>query len=255
MIKKIYFNLTKIGSIKKNFFYMYKNKKIIAIIPARSGSKGLKNKNIKLFNNKPLIQWTIEAAKNSKYIDKLIISTDSYHYGKLAIKMGAEFPFLRPKNISGDNSPSYKLIVHALKFYLNKNDFYDYIVLLEPTSPLRKKKDIDNCIKLLVDSPKAKSLVTIGKITREHPRLIQKILKNGFLSPYILNKKEILQRQELELVFFPYGVVYISEVKEFLKTKKIYGNQTISYLLSPFQHFEIDTIEDFLISEKIQKEL
>ena len=230
---------------------MYKDKKIIAVIPARSGSKGLKNKNIKLFNNKPLIQWTIDSAKNSKYIDKLIVSTDSNYYGKLALEMGAEFPFLRPKNLSNDKSPSYEFMFHALKFFQKKNDFYDYFVLLEPTSPIRKKKDIDSCIKLLIDSPKAKSLVTVGIVTKEHPYLMLK-KKNGTLEKFI-SYKNVTRRQDLNEALFPYGVAYVSEVKEFLKTKKIYGNKTIPFYLNRNQHYEIDCLEDFIVAEAIHK--
>ena len=127
---------------------MKNNKKIIAIIPARSGSKGLLNKNIKLFNKKPLIYWTIKSALQSKYIDKCFVSTDSKKISNLSKKFGADSSFLRPKNISGHQSDISSTIIHTLKKF---NNDYDIIILLQPTSPLRDVKDINQSLELFIN--------------------------------------------------------------------------------------------------------
>ena len=123
--------------------------KNLAIIPARGGSKGLKNKNILKFDNKPLLAWSILAAKKSKLFSKIIVSTDSKKIAVIAKKYGAEVPFLRPKKLSSDRSKSVDLVIHALDFYKKKNLFFKNIFLLEPTSPLRDEKDIIRSFKYI----------------------------------------------------------------------------------------------------------
>ena len=118
-------------------------KKILVLIPARGGSKGIPNKNIKLFNGKPLIEWSIKSALESKLVNKIIVSSDSLKILKISKKIGADV-ILRPKNISGDKATTESAILHCIKYFKNK---FETIVLLSPTSPLRKKKDIDNAIK------------------------------------------------------------------------------------------------------------
>jgi len=122
---------------------MIDSQKILALIPARGGSKGLPRKNILPLSGKPLIAWTVEAAKNSKYIDNCIVSTDDIEIAECAEKYGAEIPFLRPPNLATDFTSSNDVILHAIE---NIHDNYDLLVLLQPTSPLRTEYDIDNGI-------------------------------------------------------------------------------------------------------------
>ena len=147
---------------------MIKDHKIISIITARGGSKGLPKKNIKKLQGKPLIAWTIEAAKKSKYLDKIIVTTDSKEISEVAKEFGAEVPFIRPSHLATDNSSSFDTIKHALNFQEFKND-YDIVVILEPTSPLRETKDIDNSLEQLIDSPTAKSIVGVCKTEVQNP--------------------------------------------------------------------------------------
>ena len=121
-------------------------KKVLALIPARGCSKGIPNKNVKLFNGKPLIEWTIKLALNSKLIDKVVVSSDSKKIIDISRKLGSD-TILRPKNISGDNSTTESAINHCINYY--KNDF-EVIILLQPTSPLRKKDDLDNALKFFI---------------------------------------------------------------------------------------------------------
>ena len=164
---------------------MLKNKKILAIIPARGGSKGLPGKNIKKLAGKPLIAWTIDQAKKSKYIDKLIVSTDSKEIAEISKKYGAEIPFLRSKKLAQDNSSIYDVIFDAINWFKKNNIDFDLIILLEPTSPLRENNDIDNAVELFINNwDKANSLVSVSEIHLENPFITLKI-KGKFIKPLL----------------------------------------------------------------------
>ena len=194
---------------------MKNNQKFLAIIPARSGSKELKNKNILNLSRKPLLSYPIKSAINSKYVDKVILTTDSKRYAKIGKKFGAEIPFLRPKIISKDKSPSSSFILHALKYFFKKGIKFDYIILLEPTSPLTQTSDIDKAVNKIMSS-KSTSLVSVAK---------SKINKNDLLTikknTIKLTKKKINfhSRRQKNINYFMDGSIYISKVKNYVKTK------------------------------------
>ena len=225
-------------------------KTILGIIPARSGSKGLKNKNIKMFAGKPLIYWTIKEAKKAKNITKLIVSTDSNKIASLAKKYKAEIPFLRPESISKDQSSSFKLMKHAIDYYKKNKITFDYLVLLEPTSPLRTSKDIDYCIDYMKKN-KIKSLVSVCEVKSQHPENLLKLGKNKKL---ILKKNRFIpRRQMLENFFYPDGSIYISEVNLLMKSKTFYNQETHAIIFPDWKAFEIDDINDFIFVENLFK--
>jgi CMP-N,N'-diacetyllegionaminic acid synthase len=227
---------------------VYKGKKILGIIPARGGSKGIPGKNIKNLNGQPLISYTINAARKAKYLSRTIVSTDSREISSIAKEYGAEVPFLRPGNISEDNSPSSATVIHALDYYRELGTNYDYIALLEPTSPLRKNDDIDNAIVRLINNSSADSLVSVGEVHMEHPMIIKKIV-SGFVSSYIDNLKMIHQRQQADVAYFPYGVIYLAKVNVFRDEKSFYLKKTIPFLIERWQNYEIDDLVDFEIAQ------
>ena len=232
---------------------MYKDKTFLAIIPARGGSKGLPRKNIKPLLGKPLVAWTIEQAFKSKYLDEIIVNTDDEEIAEISKKYGAKIPFIRPKELALDNTPTFDVIEHTIKFYKeNLKKEFDYVVLLEPTSPLRKDNDIDNAIKKLIDNDKYDSLVSLGKVYLEHPSIVKQI-KGDYIVPYIDENKNIKRRQDLEDVYFPYGVIYISKVDELLHYKTFYQPKTGYYLIERWQCYEVDDIYDFICIEAILK--
>ena len=227
-----------------------KNNKVIAIIPARGGSKGLPGKNIKLLLRKPLIAWTIEQAKKSKYIDKLIVSTDYPEIADIAKKYGAEVPFLRPKKFAQDSSPSWELVIHAIEWFEKKNEFFDIIVLLEPTSPLRRENDIDKAIEIFMKGlDKTDALISVGEIHLEIPQIAKKIEK-GYIKPFMRTEK-VYQRQQVSKSYFPYGVIYLSKVGTYKKFKTFYQARIIPYPIERWQNYEIDDIYDFICVEAI----
>ena len=232
---------------------MINDKKIIGIVPARIGSKGLKFKNLKKLNSKPLIYWPIKTLKKSKYLDKIIINTDSAKIRNLGIKMGAEAPFLRPKYLASDTSKIAETIVHTIKYFEKKKIFYDYILLLEPTSPLTTTEDIDNGIKLLENSNKTTdAIVVVAENVSAHPKFSVKLDKNQFIKSY--NKKFYsINRQELDKAYFYSGNFYLSKVNSFIKLKTFYHKKTKAIISTKAKSFEIDDELDFFIVEKIMK--
>jgi CMP-N-acetylneuraminic acid synthetase len=232
---------------------MYNGKKIIAIIPARGGSKGLPYKNIKNMNGKPLIAWTIESALSSKLLDRIFVSTDDKEIRDVSVKIGLDIPFMRPSKFAQDSSPTWELVIHALDKFKKLGEDFDYIALLEPTSPLRKKNDIDNAIKILLDNFKDDTLVSVGEIHTEHPKIVKKLDSKGYVKQYINSKNQFYQRQQFDKAYFPYGVIYLSKVDTFYVQKKFYTDKTIPYEIERWQNYEIDDFLDFKIIEEIIK--
>lgn len=221
---------------------------ILGIIPARGGSKGLKNKNILDFNNKPLISWSILSAKKSGIFKRLIVSTDSKKIAKISKKYGAEVPFLRPNNISGDNAKSSDLVIHAINFYKNKKIIFDYVFLIEPTSPLREVKDFKSCFNLIKRN-KVKSLVTVSKVKSQHPSFLYKVYKKNKIKPYLDLKEKEIRRQDIKSLYFLDGTLYCSEVETFLKNKTFYHKNTSAIIVPDWKSIEIDNYYDFRIAE------
>ena len=178
----------------------YKN--YLLIIPARAGSKTLKNKNLINFCGKPLIYWSIKIALRAKIFDEVMVSTDSNKIKNYALKFGAKTPFLRPKNISLDTTPMYKVIEHAIKFYKKKNIIFKNIVLLEPTSPIRELKDIRKAInKFNKNTSRINSLISVGEVN-EHPS-ISFVIKKNRLRNFIKKEKKNLQKTKFRKSIFP----------------------------------------------------
>jgi CMP-N-acetylneuraminic acid synthetase len=230
---------------------MYKDKKILAVITARGGSKGLPGKNIKPMLGKPLIAWTIGQGLNSKYIDKLIVSTDDKEIADVAKKYGAEVPFMRPDYLASDTASSMDVIIHAIDFFEKKDEFFDIVVILEPTSPLRNKNDLDNALKLFVENfEEADSLISLGEIHLESPFFAKILSKNGFIES-LMNIAKVGRRQDLQKTYFPYGVIYATKVNLFKNDKLFYREKTLPYYIQRWQNYEIDDIFDFVCIENI----
>ncbi len=232
---------------------MYKNRTFLAVIPARGGSKGLPKKNIKNLCGKPLIAWSIEAGLNSKYIDEVMVTTDDKEIADISRQYGANVPFLRPKELASDTSPTFDAIKHTIDFYKEKlNIEFDYIVLLEPTSPLREKEDIDNMIKKLVQfEDETDSIISIGEV-HEHPSIMKRVDKNQIKS-FCKELEVKTRRQDNDKAYFPYGVAYIVKTKNLLSEKTFYTLRNTFYEIKRYQCYEIDDIYDFLAIENIMK--
>lgn len=230
---------------------MIKGKKILAVVPARSGSKGLPGKNIRMLHGRPLLAWSIEQGLRSRYIDELLVSTDSEKIAEIARKYGASTPFLRPSDLAADDSPISDTIIHTLDRYNDMGKGYDYVALLEPTSPLRKADDLDNAIALFAENTWAETLVSVGEVHMEHPLIVKKLDSQGLVIPYMETSAKIFQRQQADKAYFPYGVIYIGKISIYTEKKTFYTQQTIPYFIERWQGYEIDDEIDFSIVEMI----
>jgi len=231
---------------------MYKGKKILAIIPARGGSKGLPGKNIKELCGKPLIAWSIEHAQKSKYVDELFISTDSKEIADVAEHFGAPCPELRPAELARDTAPSSEFIVYTLEKMKKEGKSFDYFILLEPTSPLRDVEDVDKSIEMLVDNPVAESVMGVVRAEDSNPAFMVKIGEGGLMIPF-MGKAETLRRQDIPDAYYFEGTVYLSKCDAYMEKKAFYHDKTLPYVVPKWKSFEIDDIIDFTIIEAIMK--
>lgn len=215
---------------------------VLAIIPARGGSKGIPRKNIVNFRGKPLIQWTIDAALKSKFITNVIVSSDDGEILSIAGKNSEVILLKRPKYLAQDTTRTEPVLTHAINSVgVNK---YDYIVLLQPTSPLRTFEEIDKAFDKLYKQ-NADSLISVCKIDH-HPYKTFKINKKGVLEGIINNEYPFTPRQELPETFRANGAIYIIKTSKFLEKELLLTKNTISFLMSEHKSLDIDTEEDLL---------
>jgi len=223
---------------------------ILTIIPARAGSKGIKNKNIKIINGKPLIYWTIREAKKAK-LKKIIVSTDSKKIANISKKYGAEVPFLRPKKISQDSTKMIDVLKHALNFFSKSKFFFKYIMILQPTSPLRSHYDINKSIELFNKFKKATSLVSLVSVEDNHPSRMY-YLKKFYLNKNPLSEKKTgTIRQNLKKMYLRNGAIYIVDVKNL--SRSLLGKKPIGYIMPDERSVNIDRYFDFKIAEYLLK--
>ncbi len=226
--------------------------KILALIPARGGSKGVPGKNIKLLQNKPLLQYSITAANNARSIARTIVTTDDPNIQKLSNSIGAETPFLRPIELAEDTTPTLPVIQHALQWLAeNEGEQYDAVCLLQPTNPFRPLGFIDRAIEKFVQSG-ADSLVSVLPVPTEfNPHWIFEPNEQGLLQIATGEQKIIPRRQELPAAFFRDGSVYLTRTQVILQGNSLYGN-SIAYLESdPAYYCNIDTMEDWNQAEEM----
>jgi N-acylneuraminate cytidylyltransferase/CMP-N,N'-diacetyllegionaminic acid synthase len=235
---------------------MYKNNRILALITARGGSKGLPGKNILTLKGKPLIAWSIIAAQRSRFVDMVVVSTEDRKIASIAAKYKAEIPFLRPAKLSTDAAKSIDVVLHALNYLKLSGDEYDYVVLLEPTSPLREASDIDNAVEILLNNKVgAVSIVGVSKVESAHPIFDVKINKKGLLVPYRGSFKKGIRRQDISELYYFEGTLYISKISELIKRRKICHDKTLPYIVPRWKALEIDEMLDMVCAEAILNNL
>lgn len=229
---------------------MIDGKKIIAIVPARQGSKGLAKKNIIDFLGKPLLVWSIEAALQSKYVDRIIVSTDSTEIAGIGEKFGADIPFIRPSYLSEDNSTSVDVICYAVEFMSEKlGENFDFVILLEPTSPLRTSEDVDLALEKLIGSPDARSLVSVGESESQHNKLQFNITESEFISVEPASKKFVhMRRQDLARSYFLDGSIYLSYIHTLFEFASFVHGKTLTLSLPKWKNIEIDDEYDYIMA-------
>jgi CMP-N,N'-diacetyllegionaminic acid synthase len=223
--------------------------KILAIVPARSGSKRLPGKNVKILGDKPLIAWTIECAKKIPDICDVIVSTDSIEIADIAKKYGATAPFIRPMELSTDTATSVDVVLHALGEYERKEGFVDGVMLLQPTSPFRSIDLINRGIKKYQENNKG-TIVGVSPV-RDHPEWVMK-KKGDLLVPYIAKGQSSSRSQDLAEAFVVNGCFYLIEPDLLKKTKKIVGEEIFPLIISSMEEsLDIDDQWDWKIAQMI----
>lgn len=225
---------------------MYKDKKILALIPARGGSKGIPNKNITDLAGKPLIAYSIDACKGSRFIDDIVVSTDSEKIATIARTLGADVPFMRPEELAMDTSKTLDAVLHAVSELKKQGREYDSIVLIQPTQPLRTSEDIDGAIETYYINNE-QDVVSVCEVS-EHP-LLMRTLKEGVLVP-LLDKSSTCRRQDMDKYYKVNGCVYVNSVNN-LNENTSFNDNLIPYVMDRSHSVDIDEPADLKYAEVV----
>ena len=223
---------------------MIGEKRVLAIIPARGGSKGVPRKNIRDVAGKPLIAWTIDAAKKSRYVDRVVVSTDDPEIAEVATRYGGEVPFLRPAELARDDTPGIAPVLHAVEAV---TPAYEIVVLLQPTSPLRSAADIDSAIRTMVDGG-AQACVSVVEPDKS-PYWMYSRDCAGRMKPLL--EGEYACRQEIPAVYALNGAVYVAERRWLVEKRGFMGEETLAYVMPKERSVDIDTELDLFIANQL----
>jgi len=221
---------------------------VLGVIPARSGSKGVVNKNVRSLGGKPLILHTIEASRSSRLLSDFLVSTDAEAIAKVVRVDGAQVPFLRPAALSGDDVPSIDAVIHAVSWYEGHHHrTVDIVALLQPTSPLRTAEDIDVAIGLFTASG-GESLVSCYDAGNTHPRIMY-TLEGGRLQPLLRDGAAPLRRQEMAPVYVRNGAIYVATRRLVMDSRKMYEDMPAAYIMPRERSINIDEPFDLELAE------
>lgn len=232
---------------------------IFAIIPARGGSKGVPGKNIRPLAGKPLIAWTIDAARKSKWLNRIIVSTDDAEIAEVSRQYGAEVPFSRPKELAEDLSHTVDVLLHTLDWLKEKEQFVpDIVVLLPPTAPLRTAKDIDTGVEVLLRTPEADSVRPIIE-SPKHPYKALKI-NGAYLEPFFpesitgFSEPYDMPRQALPRSYVYSGVVQVMRRDTLIRYHSLTGKKSAYFFMKPEDSINVDSLFDFQLAESLMKQ-
>jgi CMP-N,N'-diacetyllegionaminic acid synthase len=230
---------------------LFNGQSILAVIPARGGSKGVPRKNIRQLGGKPLLAWTIDSARKSKHIDRVVLSSEDEEIMRVAQQYGCEVPFSRPAELAEDDTPGIAPVLHVLEVL---GEEYDYLVLLQPTSPFRTAEDIDGAIERCIDGG-AESCVSVVEVSK-HPAWMFSVSSEGVLASLPYSNPLALIRQELDKVYALNGAIYVSSTSSLRLSGKLFiADETLAYPM-PLEHsMDVDTELDFMLCELIAERL
>ena len=229
---------------------MINGKRVLAVVPARGGSKRLPRKNILMLNAKPLIAWSIEAGLNSKYVDRVIVSTDDQEIANVSKKWGADVPFIRPDELANDNATTVDTITHALNSVERTGEIYGYILLLQPTSPLRTAEHIDEAVELMVER-NADSVVGVSEVSHPYEwtnTLPESLSMDEFISreAYFTRSQDFPKRYQIN------GAIYlIKKENMFLSGRMMSETNSVAYIMKKYDSVDIDDQLDFMLAETL----
>lgn len=219
--------------------------KVLALIPARGGSKGIKNKNIIDILGKPLIAYTIEAAKGSRFVDDIVVTTDSEKIKEVALAYGASAPFLRPKELASDHSTTLDAVLHAIDKLRRQGKEYDILLLLQPTAPLRTAYDIDEALNRFAQK-QYQSLTSISEV-KDNPILMREYLEDGTMRK-LLNTTSTVRRQDMKKMYRVNGCIYVNLIKE-LSKETSFNDNAVGFIMESAHSVDIDEPSDVALAE------
>jgi CMP-N-acetylneuraminic acid synthetase len=225
--------------------------KVLGIVTARGGSKGIPRKNITPLLGKPLIAYTAEAAHASKRLARVILSTDDEEIAKVGREWGLEVPFMRPSELAQDNTPTLPVVQDAVRRFESQNELYDAVMILQPTNPLRRAEDIDGAIELL-EKTGADSVISFVDVGEKHPARMKFIDEDGHvIDPPFAETYEGQRRQDLPKVYLREGSVYLTRRNVLIERNSIKGNDCRAWIIPPERACNIDMPFDLFICEQI----
>lgn len=229
-------------------------KRILALIPARGGSKGVPRKNLRKLCQKPLIGYSIDVANESKLITDIAVTTDDDEIADVSREFGCNVPFKRPDFLASDTAKTIDVCLHALEFYQKNGIDFDILVLLQPTSPLRNVEDLDGTIEKLIRNSQSKSCITLSPVGACHPNYLYKRMKNdNVFTPMIEEQEQGERRQEFATFYYRNGAVYAVRVDFLLHSKKLMEEKSLGYIMPEERSVNIDCEYDFLLAEKLME--
>lgn len=229
--------------------------KVLGLIPARGGSKGIIRKNVRLLCGKPLLAYTAETALAAKKITRLVLSTDDAEIAVVGRDFGLETPFLRPTDLAKDTTPTLPVVQHALTFLHETGEDFDAVCLLQPTNPLRRVEDIDRCIELLEATEKASSVISVLPVPSHfNPKWVYWRDSEGRLILATGDREPVARRQDLPPAFYRDGSIYVTRTKTILNQNSLYGSNVCGYAINPEFSANLDTEEDWVAVEKKMSE-
>lgn len=227
---------------------IYRGKRTLGLITARGGSRSIPRKNIKKLLGKPLIAYTIETAIASRYLTRFIVSTDNPKIASISKQYGAEVPFFRPKSLARDTTPSLDVAIHALSWLKkHEGESYDYLMILQPTSPLRSADDIDECIRTII-ATRADSVMSMVELPDFHPQKIKKIQKGVILSAFENEGRSTLRRQDVGHFYKRNCAIYLTKVSCILR-EELFGKISRAYIMPRERSIDINDPVDFDLAE------
>lgn len=223
---------------------------LLALVTARGGSKGVPRKNVKLLHGRPLIAWTIDAARATKAVPRVVVSTDDEEIARIAVECGAEVPFMRPEEHAGDGSSHIGVLVHAIEWF-EANEGYrpEYILTMQPTSPLRTADDIEAAC-TIAETNDADAVVGVEE-THIHPFLVRRIGSDGKLEEFVPTDAGYLRRQDLPPAYAVNGAIFLNRRESLLRDMTFEPKGTYPYVMPPDRSLQIDTPWDWLLIEHV----
>lgn len=222
-----------------------KRQRAIVLIPARGGSKGIVGKNLIEFSGRPLIAWSIEAARRAQSVGRIIVTTDDRKIAEAARTAGADVPFMRPKKFATDTSPTIEAAIHACRWLVTHKTPRDTpVVVLQPTSPLRTGRDIEKALALFQER-RAGSVVSMKRLDKGHPWWSFIEIRGGRVKPAINDRHRLSAlRQDLPPAYIPNGAIYVVRLGDILSKKTLFVPPIHPYVMEPDRSVDIDTIAD-----------